>query len=1236
MRVFAWVGSLVVLLIAAAFIVPPFVDWNRFKTQFEAEASRVLGQRVEVRGATSARLLPTPSITFTDVRVGPADAPHLLAASFGMDLDPAPLLKGDVVIRDMRLDAPRINLRIDENGRLAGNAGDGVVVGGTVAVENITITDGVIRFVDARIEREVILRDIDATASADALNGPWRGDGFVTWQGERVRLGLSTGQWREAGGITLKASVEPQSRPFDLIFDGPLDLSDGLPHLTGLLRINRAPEQTAQDRIDFPRDSAGIGLPVRVEADLDVTPDLLLVPAYEMEIGAAEDPYTITGSGQATLDEVPSFVLRAQGQQVDVARLEATLGVAQDSAQGQTVEQRLEALAEALRDIPRFAAKGVVEVELPAIVAGDTIVRDVKVQIRPVAGQQSWQVSGLEAQLPGRTELRADGVLSLDPSLGFSGDLALASSQPSGFSKWLGAGDDVVISAMRNAGFEAKAEIGNGAFRLDDLEIILDGSRLQGALVREAGQAERDLIDLTLRGKQADFDQLAAWAALFAGTDSGAVTAGHDLRVDLDVARALYDGLSADKVVARVGLLEDVLDIELLEIGDLAGVAVSANGRLVGFDGAALPKSGTMTVALSANEIGDALALLDQRLPDTISLDAPISNAALYGQTDLVFDVKADGGSVEIDGAGEISGTEVDLSVKVSPLSRLDARLVLQADNASAMLAQVGVPVIAGVESGRGALRLALNGPLDGPFRSDATLTMRTGYATAAGDLTFALRHGALRPSGQLAVTADATDLDPFVAISGLPLPGFGEGHGLKSSMQLALAENGFAADAISGTVAGSNVTGRIAVESGLDGKSVLSGSLTVDALSAAIVADSVLSDQQLFDGLSGMVDLSVAELSLPQEGAPPVRDARGQVILEDGDLAIRDASGRWLDGVVEGDISLARSGASNLVSGTVSVSGANIADIEAAFDLPDFATGRLDGSGSFEASAGEGESLLSTLTGSGSARLTSGVLQGVSTKTLQIALQAADATADADLPAQAGAIVRSALAGGLDFGETQVAVAVAGGAARVDNVPLLSGNVSAIGRGRYDLASRTYEARLDATFDPAREAVVGSTPGVSIAVTGGGGAPDVAVDSTEFETFLNMRLTERREREFAARQSAIAQRQRIADTVRLYQLKALAQQLSEEKAAREAEEAARLERERVEAERVRLLEREQEAARDAEAERQAQAERRLQLQRALERDEELRSRAQEALDRLRPPVETEPQLDFRSLGGTD
>ena len=70
MRIFALIGGFLVLLLVLALAVPPLVDWSNFRSDFEREAARLLGQPVEVTGATSARLLPWPEVEFEDVRIG--------------------------------------------------------------------------------------------------------------------------------------------------------------------------------------------------------------------------------------------------------------------------------------------------------------------------------------------------------------------------------------------------------------------------------------------------------------------------------------------------------------------------------------------------------------------------------------------------------------------------------------------------------------------------------------------------------------------------------------------------------------------------------------------------------------------------------------------------------------------------------------------------------------------------------------------------------------------------------------------------------------------------------------------------------------------------------------------------------------------------------------------------------------------------------------------------------------
>ena len=68
----------IIIALVAALVGPYFIDWNQFRPQFEAEASRIIGSPVRVSGELDARLLPTPSLRLRSAVVG---APTILASS---------------------------------------------------------------------------------------------------------------------------------------------------------------------------------------------------------------------------------------------------------------------------------------------------------------------------------------------------------------------------------------------------------------------------------------------------------------------------------------------------------------------------------------------------------------------------------------------------------------------------------------------------------------------------------------------------------------------------------------------------------------------------------------------------------------------------------------------------------------------------------------------------------------------------------------------------------------------------------------------------------------------------------------------------------------------------------------------------------------------------------------------------------------------------------------------------
>src|SRR5690606_9374093 len=122
------------------------------------------------------------------------------------------------------------------------------------------------------------------------------------------------------------------------------------------------------------------------------------------------------------------------------------------------LEERLAALRRFLDQVPKPTIPGTVELDLPAVIAGDTTIREVRLRAEP--SEAGWRIAALNATLPGRTALEASGELSVGEELGFDGSLLMAINQPSGFAAWLSRDVDEAIRRLPAAGFSAEVELG--------------------------------------------------------------------------------------------------------------------------------------------------------------------------------------------------------------------------------------------------------------------------------------------------------------------------------------------------------------------------------------------------------------------------------------------------------------------------------------------------------------------------------------------------------------------------------------------------------------------------------------------------------------------------------------------------------------------------------------------------------------------------------------------------------
>jgi len=1246
-RFFVFLGSLLVIALLAALFAPPFIDWNQYKPRFEAEASRVLGLPVSVDGDTSVSLLPLPSFTFTDMKVGKTSdgAPLLTTESFTMNVELAPLLKGDVVIVDVLLEKPVFDARLDQEGNIEWpeikTRSRIEIDQEDVALENVGISNGIVRVRDERFEREFLVRDINAKASARTLAGPWRANGTLRYAGEQARLRLSTGRWQDNQSMSIKLTAEPQSQPYDLSFDGPLKITDGAPKITGIVTIKPMSSQNDEDKITFRRPDAATALPVRVESDVSLRTSGATFPAFKMDVGAIDDPYTLTGSAEAVFDELFSLRVNAEGQQIDLKRLADD----QDNSATESkldLAARLAAVKSFLAKVPSPPTNSTVSLYLPAVIAGDTVIRDVGVDLRPLEKGNGWRLGNLEAQMPGRTDLRADGDITLGDDVNFKGELIVASRQPSGLAKWLGLEASQTIRDMSGTGFSGNVVLSSNMFSANDLELVIDGKTLKGSVLLNPDDKGESKLQLRLEGSEANIDQLDALAKLITNDTGAGFLAARNIDLNLKADRATILGSAARDVFAKLKRTRDSLEIEQLTIGNLAGADVAFSG---GVENLLDNPVGKVTGKVKSRNPARFLKLINTRLGGVAGLARLIEDPALAANTDLEFALNGEqqGAGLTLSLEGRSGGSEVNASLTGISLeggktnSKQSFKLVLVNPEASQLMLQLGVPVVPLDQTGRAAFRVTGAGTIQDGFKTESALTLKLGYVSASGLLKPKFSGNELSFSGTLSLKGEASDLDSLILLSGLPIPGYGESSSAKLNGRLQVSDQTVELKDMKLQLQQHELAGQLAMKLDQLPRPVVSGEVSANIIDADFMRlltqtgdvdeTAGVEPKAILSGLDGKVTLRAQNITLGEK--PPLKNAQVILNLSDGDMRYTALNADWLGGQLTGDLSVSQNKNSASTSGTLKLMGADAKQVLTLGNFPPKIAGKVDISFNYDASDPVRSELLKATSGGGLITVSGGSLEGINSAAFIPLLASSDGIEDRALAAAAPKIIADGVfRKSFDFGNGEYAYTVSNGQMRISSIELANDNMQLTGKASYGLIDDRAEFEGRLKFDAGTQALAGAEPEIFLSVKGSVKDLKVETDSTFFETYLGLRLNERRERAFLAQRAEILERQRLTRTARVYALRAEAERLAkieelrleelriEEEKRLRAEEAERvlLEEERAQEEAERAA---QEAAEEAErvALEAAEEAKRIALQ---ERQaEELRERANRALQRL-------------------
>jgi uncharacterized protein involved in outer membrane biogenesis len=215
---FALIG-LFVVLVAAALIVPSFIDWSVYKEEISRQVKQTTGRDLVLAGDLRLTVLPAPTLSVEDVRLTnlPGAAAPFFAKlrSLEIRIGLLPLLSGQIEVKTIALVEPVIELEVLADGRhnweftppVAVNAVAELeappvvsaapdapadkgadkedeaaapgMLAGAISVNRFTIEGGTLVYRNAATGAVDSIKNIDAELAAESLAGPFRAKGSL-------------------------------------------------------------------------------------------------------------------------------------------------------------------------------------------------------------------------------------------------------------------------------------------------------------------------------------------------------------------------------------------------------------------------------------------------------------------------------------------------------------------------------------------------------------------------------------------------------------------------------------------------------------------------------------------------------------------------------------------------------------------------------------------------------------------------------------------------------------------------------------------------------------------------------------------------------------------------------------------------------------------------------------------------------------------------------------------------
>jgi len=1099
-----------ILALIAALVGPYFIDWNQFRPQFEAEASRVLGAPVRVRGALDARLLPAPSLRLRSVVVGGAnDLGKVRADKLDVEFSLGSLMRGEWRATELTINGAALDLGLDAQGRIDLPAATGRFNLGSLAIDRLHLT-GRVALHDAASRSTLELNDIAFSGDVRSLAGAVRGDGSFMLEGARYPFRVSSGQAADGNGTRVHLTIDPGQRPLSVDLDGVLTFEARAPRFDGAVTMARPAGPKVKGETPVP--------PWKVTARLKADPANARFDQVEAGYGAEDNALKLTGLAVLRLGASPLFHAVLSARQLDADRL---LGrpIAKDGktdADATEPVPLLPTLRDLIGSIPQPPLKTQVEITADQIMLGGRPVQNFAADLR--ADPQSWSIDRLEVRAPGATRMVFSGAPgAAESSRSLKGALSVESSDPDTLVAWLQGRSVGTWRNQKPLRLRGNIEMSADRVAVDGMKADIDGGALEGRLAY-AHQPGGSRLEAALKADRLDIDAAVAFVRSLAGPQAEWPDEG---QLSLDVGRATSAGQELRPLLARVGYGSKTIALDQLKIGDAGGVMIDGAGS---FD--RLEATGNLTLAATSNTPRQITDLIAPFAPSVAGRLNAVTGTAGATRLKLTLDLGKDPGHADranaravleiaapqIKGAATVTATPAVASIRaidVAALARNDlgVEIKLTSEQSGPLLALLGLE--RAIAAGEGATRFeaSATGMWHAPLRVKARLSGSDLDAGAEGRVE-AWPDDA---KASVDVAIRRVNLAPLFDLK--PSDAFAKNISLSSRLTWAGGKLTF--DDLDSVVAGARIRGRIALTPG--NERAIDGQLGMDSLQLAPVFGVAIGTagrdageplgSGLLGGWRGQLAFQALRGTLP--GGAEMRPVSGVIKGDGQSLRFEAIKGTIGGGDATADIEARPTPSGLALNARIELSGADGAALRyRGVGMP---AGRTSLRMTLASQGRSASALAGALSGNGLLTLDSSRIAGLDPRAFDVAIRASDGGQATDDTRLRQIIAPVLAAGALSVKSAQIPFTVEDGRLRIGATTLDAEGARALISGGYDIAADQADVRASLTSTALGSPT--SRPEIQVFAAGSPDALDRTIDVAALSSWLAVRAIDRETR---------------------------------------------------------------------------------------------------------------------------